>query len=365
MLCSVMQDQFHMALKRVKAAVMEEPILPIFENVLLKAEEGRLMVAATNLELSIITFIGARVDREGAITIPHSTLEELVGNLSPERVDLKLDEVLQTLSIHCGAAKSNLIGINAIEYPFMEEKKFEGDVIVLSGTFREMVKRTAYATARSDARPILQGLHLITCDGRLHFEATDGYKLALDCIEAEVHKSLVVNVPKNTLQVVARLATDDYQGIHIACIDTKIYFQFGATQVIGQTLEGIYPDVNRVVPQSFLTTLRVCREELQRALRRAEIFAKDNDYYCTIVANDTLVDVSTHGSERGDLIGSLSTELQGESLTVGCNIKYMQQALNAISSEWVMLSGSGPAGAIVIRPEGESGTHLIMPMNLR
>jgi DNA polymerase-3 subunit beta len=88
---SILQDQLAKGLAIVSRVVDPRSTLPVLGNVLLATEDSRLKLAATNLELSIVTYIGAKVDRPGTITLPAKTFQELVNNLSPERVDITVD----------------------------------------------------------------------------------------------------------------------------------------------------------------------------------------------------------------------------------------------------------------------------------
>ena len=99
---SVLQDQLLRAIRIVTKAVDSRPTLPVLANILLVAEAGRLKLVATNLQVSITTHVGARVEVEGSITLPAKTFADLVNNLSPERVDLKLDAATQTVNLRCG-----------------------------------------------------------------------------------------------------------------------------------------------------------------------------------------------------------------------------------------------------------------------
>src|SRR5262245_33715338 len=104
---SVLQENLAKGLSNVSRAVENRPTLPVLGNVLLATEDARLKLSATNIQMSITTWIGAKVDVEGAITLPAKTFADLVNNLSPERVDLSLDTNTLTMNVKCGATVSN------------------------------------------------------------------------------------------------------------------------------------------------------------------------------------------------------------------------------------------------------------------
>ena len=133
------------------------PTLPVLANILLATEDGRLKLSATNLEMSITTYIGAKIDQPGSITLPAKTFAELVSNLSPERVDLTLDPPTQTVNVRCLMTNSNIKGISAGQFPPIPEPS-DPDVVLPAKLIRDMINQTAFAAAKEDNRPILTGL---------------------------------------------------------------------------------------------------------------------------------------------------------------------------------------------------------------
>ena len=185
---SILQDQLARGLSIVSRAVDTRPTLPVLANVLLATEDARLKLAATNLEMSITTYIGAKVDRPGAITLPAKTFTELVSNLSPERVDLILDPATQTVNVRCGMTNSNIKGISAGEFPPVPEPS-EPDVVLPAKLIHDMINQTVFAAAKEDNRPILTGLYTHFEDNVMTMAAADGYRLAVRTAKLETNFS--------------------------------------------------------------------------------------------------------------------------------------------------------------------------------
>src|SRR6266508_2124643 len=156
MTTSVLQDKLAKVLSIVARPVENRPPLSFLGNILLTTEDARVKLAATNLEMSITTWIGAKVEQEGAITLPAKTLADLVTNLSPERVDLSLDTATQTVNVRCGATVSNIKGIDASEFPLVPQGG-DADVTISGKTLKDMINQSAFAAAKEDNRPILTG----------------------------------------------------------------------------------------------------------------------------------------------------------------------------------------------------------------
>ena len=372
---SILQDQLTRGLSIVSRAVDSRPTLPVLANVLLATEDARLKLSATNLEMSVTTYIGAKVDRPGAITLPAKTFSELVSNLSPERVDLMLDESTQTVNVRCGMTNSNIRGISAGEFPPVPEAA-EPDVVVPAQLFRDMINQTAFAAAKEDNRPILTGLYTHLEDNVLTLAAADGYRLAVRTAKLDVNfgepRTLVI--PARTMAELARIIGDEDKEVGITLPGARdlALFYYESTAISTQLLEGKFPDFGALIPKSYSTAMTVYTTDLLRACKRAEIFARDSNYSARIFVKPAagpsepgVVTVIGKSAERGDNEGSLDASVEGDGLEVAFNIRYLIDVLNVIPDERVVLESNGAAHPGVIRPEnGDDFVYIVMPMSI-
>lgn len=371
---SVLQENLQQALAAAARAVDNRPTLPVLANVLLATEDSRLRLSATNLEMSITTWIGAKVHEPGSITLPAKTLAELVNNLSPERVDMTLDPVTQTVNVRCGATTSNVKGIDADEFP-MVPTGGESDLMLPTKVFKEMVKHTEFAAAKDESRPILTGIYTALEGNKLTMAAADGYRLAVRTTEIDqtFDEPVSIVIPARTLSEVARILGDDDEYVYIQLPGERdlVIFQTQHTQISSQLLEGRFPDFSAIIPRSYNTSSVIETADLLRAAKRAEIFARDNANSARIEltppagpgdAGEMLV--IGRSAERGDNEGVLQATIEGEGLEIAFNIRYLIDVLSVISEERVIIESNGQANPGVIRPEGRDDfVHVIMPMS--
>ncbi len=372
---SILQDQLARGLSIVSKAVDSRPTLPVLANILLMTEDARLKLVATNLEMSITTYIGAKVDRPGAITLPAKTLVELITNLSPERVDLTLDSATQTVNVRCGTTNSNIKGIAASEFPPVPESQ-EPDVLLPAKVFKEMVTQTVFATSREDARPILTGLYVEFSGDVMTMAAADGYRLAVRTarLEEKVAKNRIMIIPAKTMSEVARVITDDDKEIGITLPGARegVMFYYESTVITSQLLEGKFPDFGAIIPKNYSTAMTVYTDELLKQCKRAEIFARDSNYSARLFIKPAAspsepgeVMIVGRSAERGDNEGMIDASVEGEAIEVAFNIRYLIDVLNVVGSERVILESNGSAHPGVIRPEGRDDfVSVIMPMSL-
>lgn len=372
---SILQDQLARGLNIVGKAVDSRPTLPVLANVLLATEDARLKLAATNLEMSITTYIGAKVDRPGSITLPSKTFAELVSNLSPERVDLNLDESTQTVNVRCGMTNSNIKGIAASEFPPIPEPA-EPDVVLPAVMLRDMINQTAFAAAKEDNRPILTGLYTHFEGNTMTLAAADGYRLAVRTarIEQNFAKPRTLVIPVKTMGELARIITDEEKEVGITLPGDRdlCLFYYESTVISTQLLEGKFPDFSALIPKSYSTAMTVYTTDLLRACKRAEIFARDSNYSARLFVRPAKgpsepgeVMIVGKSAERGDNEGSLDAAVEGDGLEVAFNIRYLIDVLNVIPDERVVLESNGAAHPGVIRPEnGSEFVYVVMPMSI-
>ena len=373
MIVSVLQENLAKSLNIVTKAVDSNPPLPVLANVLLETEDSRLKVSATNLELSISMWIGAKVEQSGRITLPARTFSELVSSLSRERVDLRLDAATHTVHLRCGVQTSNIRGIDADEYPPINHNE-SADLQLDGETLREMINQTAFAAAREQNRPILTGVYLQLDGQTMTLAAADGYRLAVRTTELsetfEERQDMVV--PARTMSEIARIIEDDQEiGIALPAQRNSITVFAPNIQISSQLLEGRFPDFASIIPRAFVTSTVLYTNDLLVVCQRAEIFARDNANSANLSVKPAQnpgepaeVLIVGKSAERGDSEGMLDATAEGEPLDISFNIRYLIDVLRVIKEERVVFQSNGPENPGVLKPENRDDfTHVIMPMS--
>ncbi|MCY3946154.1 MAG: DNA polymerase III subunit beta [Anaerolineaceae bacterium] len=373
------QENLARGLGIVGRAVESRPTLPVLANILLRTgDEGdaRLRLSAMNMSsgLSISCWIGAQVGETGAITLPRNTLTDLVNNLSPERVDLSLEDSTRSVTVRCGANVSTLRGIDAGEFPLLPESNGSDEVSVPADLLRNMIRQTVFATAREDNRPVLTGVFTEFKDKVLTMAAADGYRLAVRTGELEQNleepRSMVI--PGRALDEVARIISDGDDEVRITFPGERdiVLFHLNNVLVSSQLLEDRYPDFSAVIPNDFSTSTEVYTGELLRACKRAAIFARDASGSARVLVRPAdnpsdpgEVVIAGKSNERGDNTDMVDAHVEGGELDISLNVDYLIDVLNVISDERVLLQSSGPPGPGVLKPKDrEDFIHVIMPM---
>ncbi len=373
---SVLQENLARGLSIVNRAIGSRPTLPVLANVLISTEDTRLKLAATNLELGITTWIGAKVEEEGSITLPARTILDLVNTLSPERVDMELDERTNTLNVKCGSTKANIKGIDANEFPAVPSSEAETGIAIPAEAFQDMIKHVVFAAATEDNRPILTGI-LVKLEGNTFtMAAADGYRLAVRVTELEtaVPEAMSLIVPAKTLAELSRIIGGSDANVYISIPPgrSQVMFHWDSVDVVSQLIEGKFPDYEQIIPKSHTTSIQIYTGEFLRACKRAEIFARDaaNTSRVRVTPGESnLVPgqlyVTAQSQEKGDNEGLLDASVDGPGIEVSFNVRYLIDVLTVIDEDQVVMETNGSSSPGVFMPIGRKDfIYVVMPMSV-
>jgi len=372
---SCLQENLAHGLNIVSRAVSTRSTLPVLANVLLTTDNGRLRLAATNLDLGITAWIGASVEEDGAITVPARTLNDLVNTLSPERVDMDVAVRTNSLHLSCGATTANIKGIDAQDFPIMPQPGEGDDTLPIpANDLREMISMVAFAAARDDSRPVLTGVSISFADGLLTMAAADGFRLSVRelAIESDYYGSFSLVIPAKTLVELARIIEDDEETVHLVLPQdrSQILFHMSNIEVVTQLIDGAFPDYRQIIPRETPTKTVVDTMSLLQACRRADIFAREANHTVrmSIEPQDGMAGVlrvSAQSSETGENEVILDASIEGDGMEVAFNVRYLIEVLNVAHFDRVFIGTTSADKPGVIRPVTENRfTHVVMPMHI-
>ena len=371
-----LQENLNAALADVGRAVASRTPLPITSNVLISTDGGRLKLSATNLELTITTWIGAKVEEEGVVTVPARLLGEFVGSLPSEEVHLIGAPGGKSLNVTCARFQANIAGTDPEEFPPTPTVDDGFEVNIGTELLKQAIDGVAFAAATEDSRPVLTGVQIEIKDGGLVLAAADGFRLAVHetKLADEVPESSSIIVPAKSLQEVSRLASGKDYPVKIKVNEgkTQVLFQFETAAVVSQLIQGTFPNYSQLVPKEHVSKTTVDVGEFARATRAASIFARDGSGIVRLQTSEGEEDgigglsVSARSEEVGDNEGEITATIEGDPAKIAFNAKYLTEVLGVLGHGMVALETSSPSSPGVLRPlspsEGVSYVHVVMPM---
>lgn len=371
---TVKQEHLARGLDIVSRAVSSRSTLPILGNVLVQTDGGRLRLSATNLEIGINCWIGARVDEEGATTVPARLFTDLVKSLPPDQVSLEYVERNKTLNLRCMRDEAHIKGIDAADFPTVPIYEEDGGLHLEADTFRQMVEQVSFAAAVDDTRPILTGVSAKFEPNKLTLAATDGFRLSVRTAELEhgLAQPLSVIIPARALSELARIAADQEEpiAVSIARNRNQILFHLANVDLVSQLIDGNFPDYNQIVPKSHNTRAVVDTRAFLAAAKRAALFARDGANIIRVKLEPGeggelgQMTVSAVSTEYGDNVSQVDAAIEGQPIEIAFNAKYLQDALSVMEAQQVNVEMGTPSSPGVFKPPSGDFTHIVMPMHI-
>lgn len=387
MRASCLQENLSKGLAIVGRAVAARPTLPVLSNVLLSTDGAQLKLAATDLELFIVCWIGARVEQDGQITLPARLFTELINSFPPERVDMSLDE--QTLHLTCARNQADIKGIDAQEFPLIPrtdglDDAPWGELLIEPDLLRQMIAQVVFAVATDEGRPILTGA-LARFDGdTLTFAAADGFRLSVCTarLSRPVAQPIGVVIPAKALNELARISSEEQApiGMYVTPSRSQVLFHLqgnaGSNEgkifgidLVSQLIEGNFPDFKQIIPKSYATRTVLNTAEFLKACKTANIFARSGGgdvVQLDINPSSGKLIISAKSSETGDSEVELDAAIEGQPLQIAFNVRFLIEALSVMNSAQVSLETNTPATPGVLKPmDGSDFVHVVMPMHTR
>jgi DNA polymerase-3 subunit beta len=372
---SCLQENLAKGLSVVGRAVSPRSTLPVLGNVLLATDAGRLKLSATNLEVGINCWVGAKVEEEGAVTVPARTFIDLINALPPDRVDMELVARTQTLNLRASRSEANVKGIDAQEFPLVPVPEGEGGISVEADVLRTAIDQVAFAAATDESRPILTGVLAKFEDTQLTLAAADGFRLSVRTIPLShmVPDPFSVIVPARALTELGRVSGEQEEPIVITVTPTRnqVLFQLTDIVLVSQLIDGNFPDYRQIIPRERTTHTVVDTATFLKACKTALIFARDAAHITRLHVKPGSelapghVIVSATSAETGDDVSELDASIEGEEVEIAFNIRYLIDLLSVVGTPQVALDTTTSSSPGVVRPMGDvEYTHVIMPMHL-
>lgn len=374
---SCLQENLKKGLSIASHAVAGKSTLPVLSNVLLATDAGRLKIAATNLEIGLTCWIGGKIEEEGAITVPAKLLNDVIGGLPNDRVNLTLDSRTQTLHVTCARFEANIKGIEADEFPVIPTiSERAPSASFPPAMLREAIEQIAFAAATDDTRPVLTGVLIRLRGNQVSFSAADGFRLAQRSMElpSAVQENVELIVPARALQELGRIIGDSDSDVELTVTPNggQVLFHTNDIDLVSRLIDGKFPDIERVIPSQFMTRTIMETQDVSKAVKLASYFATASSNIVRLQMDSGgdlgpgKLTISANAAEVGDNTGAIDGMVHGEGGQIALNVRFLTEALNAIKTPQVAIETQTAQNPAVFRPVGADGyVHIVMPMTMR
>jgi DNA polymerase III subunit beta len=357
------RDDLAQRLGVVARAVSTRANVQILSGVLLRAEAGRLNLAATDMELSLRSSLEAQVEGEGAAVVPGRLLGDLVRLLPENEVTIEHKAEENVVHVTCGPSSATLNTYAAEDFPRLPDLDAVGTFTVGRDSLLDTVSRVARSASRDESRPVLTGILVRFETGKLVMAATDSYRLSVKetPLEGEA-PDLEAIIPARALGELARIAQGG-DTIELGVHENQVVFATGDAWLTTRRIDGQFPNYKQLLPEGFEHEVTLPRGEILDVVRRVGVVVQRTSPIQLRFAEGELT-VFARTQDVGEAKESLPVQFAGDPLEIGFNADFLREGIESIAADEIQLRLISPLRPAVIQGGEDDPTYLIMPIRL-
>ena len=355
------------AVNTTSRAVAAKSSIPALEGILLEGGDT-LTLSGYNMQTGIRTIVDAKVQSPGRIVLSARLFGEMIRKMPDDVIVFAADE---NLSVHltCGDASFEILGLSADDYPELPEVDDQFSVDIRQGTLKAMINQTSFAVSTNESRPVHTGSLFEVGDQDLTVGSVDGFRRALrreplDRAEGGAFKFVA---PGSALNEVEKICEDSDEKVTIIQGKRHLLFEAGATQLICRRLEGDFLDYKNAIPRNNPIRLTVDTKTMLGSLDRVSVVISEklkSPVRCVFENGRVLLSAKTGAGEAKDIC---PLDGDGNGLEIGCNNRYLMDALRYAPADSVTLElNTSISPAVIVPADGEeSFLYMVLPVRLK
>lgn len=368
MLLNINSKVLDKLLSKVFPAVPSRTPLTITENFLFEVFDGKLIVTATDLHVTITSHINIEATSDIRIVVPAKLLFEIVKSLDDTTIVFEIEENSRlSLKTEKGVY---FIGYSSPEgFPKIPEVPNSRELTLEGKVLKKLIDQTSFAISKDSIRPAMQGMLFELSPDGLKVVSTDGHKLVkylMKNFEFEQLEQYVI--PEKAVSILSKLLTEE--PVRLSFHNNYMQADIDNITLVIRLIEQSYPDYNAVIPLSSDFELVVNRAELNSAVKRMLLFAANNTYQAArLVIGNNNIDILAEDIDKGSSgKESIYCTYTGEPMAIGFNSNFLNEVLSHLNSDTLIFKFTSPTKAVIVLPseqvEGEDIFVLVMPVRL-
>ncbi|MCK9513610.1 MAG: DNA polymerase III subunit beta [Pigmentiphaga sp.] len=361
------RDTLLKSLTTVAGVVERRHTMPILANVLLQRRGPSLSFIATDNEIQITAEADCPQGEDHATTVAARKFLDILRAL-PDGVDVSLEHRDSKLSITAGRSRFALQTLPAADFPTVATPEHWSVTLSLpQRTLRNLLGMVHFSMAVQDIRYYLNGMLLVFQPGEVSAVTTDGHRLSLFSVSAEVapEAPTEIIVPRKTVLELMRLLEDSDEPVDIQVAANQVRFRFGQIEFLSKLVEGKFPDFRRVIPTGYTRHIDVDRDAWLRSLQRIAILTTDKFKGVRLQLESGQLKLSSHNTEQEEASEEIEIDYAGEPLDLGFNVTYLIDVLGNLKDETVRCYlGDANSSSLLTLPESDQFKYVVMPMRI-
>lgn len=355
--------------------------IPTLTCINIKCKENKIILLGNDNKTAIKTILtsdecGFEIINEGECVVDFKLLKNIFAKLPNENNSTIYLDDNNNFIIECGKVKYKLNTMNYKDYPNIEFKRLNNEIIINTEELKKIIKNTCFATSISEKRPILTGVNFNIKDNKINCIATDSYRLSKYTIDLKNNTDDInFTIPKNSLIVLDKLLNKTKQEEIKILYDTdgkNIIINLENTLFKTILLEGKYPDTSKIISNSFNYVASVDNKQLLDSIDRLSVLSDKSDNINGGVAilhfNNDNLEITCNTNEIG--FGKEILEFENKSgnsfeIKICCSIKYLIESLNVYECEKINININGNILPFTITSDNEDNLlQLLLPIKI-
>jgi DNA polymerase III subunit beta len=360
---TVSKDELASRLATVARGVSTRTAVLVLGGIQLRAEAGRLHLAATDMEVSLRSAVDASVGSEGSVVVPGRLLLDIARGLPENEVTIEHRPEEAVVVVTAGSANYRLHTYSSEDFPRLPELDPATLHTVDRDALVETVARVGRSASRDESRPVLTGILVRFEPGKIVMAATDSYRLAVkETLVEGTLPELEAIIPARALQELSRIAAGADE-LQLGLQENHVVFGADDTWLTTRRIDGQFPNYRQLLPEQFEHVLTMPREETLEVVRRVSLMAQRNSPLRLRFAEGELT-VSAVTQDVGEARESLPAPYNGDAMEIGFNAEFLRDGLDSVDSESVKFKLISPLRPAVLEGEADDYVYLIMPIRL-
>ncbi len=368
----IKRSEFLNALSWTQSVVERKTTMPILSNVLIEVESEKMKISATDLEVGVVTEIGAEISQPGKICVPAKNLYEIIKELSQDEIQIRKKEQ-NRVEIKAGKSNFKIVGLAPEEFPNLPQPAEKQWYPLEARGLRGMMDKTLHAISSDESRYNLHGVFLQSIGEKiLRMVATDGHRLCY--VDREISEAIQLTkgviIPKKAVYEIKRLVGEgvfegDEEPVYLSLDGRNLIAKRKSVTLVARLIDGEFPDYQKVIPKSQSKTVIVSRQMLMSGLKRVSLLVNDRSRGIKFSLSSGLLELSTSNPDLGEAREEIAVEYKGDHFHIGFNARYFLEVLGVMEDEKVNLELNGEVGPCVLRSGVDKGfLSVIMPMRI-
>lgn len=353
-------------LQQVIGVVERRQTLPVLSNLLVVASANSVRFTGTDLEVEMAASVEAPGAQAGETTLPARKLFDICRAL-PDGSKIQFKLTGDRMTVSSGRSRFTLATLASSEFPVIENIELVEQVSLPEAALKQLMDRTAFAMANQDVRYYLNGLLFDLREQALRCVATDGHRLALAETQLSESRSTQRQI------IIPRKGVLELQGLFESG-DGNVDIEFGRNHIrvrrndvvfTSKLIDGRFPDYEAVIPIGADQQVTIQRDSLRGALQRAAILSNEKYRGVKLEVSTNKLRIVAHNPEQEEAVEELEARTNVSELSVGFNVNYLLDALNALQGDEILLClRDGNSSCLLRTPDSEDSRHVIMPLRL-